>query len=81
MRIGPITTINKWFLIHTIERERRGHLGLDQVIPYITANMHQREEYASMMNPFYEYEIWVQEPVLQNRGTITVQKMRVPRPG
>ena len=81
MRIGPITTINKWFSIHTIERERRGHLGLDQVIPYITTNMHQREEYVSMMNPFYEYEIWVREPVLQNQGTITVQKMRVPGPG
>ena len=32
MRIGPIPTINKCFLIHTIEWDRRGHLGLDTVI-------------------------------------------------
>ena len=32
LRIGPITTMNEWFLIHTIEWERRGNLGLEQVI-------------------------------------------------
>ena len=31
LRIGTIPTINKWFLIHTREWERRGHLGLEQV--------------------------------------------------
>ena len=29
-KIGYIPMINKWFLIHTREWERRGHLGLDQ---------------------------------------------------
>ena len=32
MRIVTIIMINKWCLIHTREWERRGHLGLDQVI-------------------------------------------------
>ena len=31
-RIGPIPTIDKWFLIHTIELERRRHLGTEQVM-------------------------------------------------
>ena len=31
MQIGPINTINKLFLIHTIEWEQRGHLGLEKV--------------------------------------------------
>ena len=31
LRIGPIPTINKWFLIHTREWDHRWHLGLDHV--------------------------------------------------
>ena len=31
MRIGTISTMNKWFSIHTRERDCRGHLGLDPV--------------------------------------------------
>ena len=32
MRIGPFPTINEWFLIHTRELERRGHLGKEKNI-------------------------------------------------
>ena len=31
-QIGPILTINKWFLVHTRECEQSGHLGLEQVL-------------------------------------------------
>ena len=35
LRIGPISTINKWFSVHTREWDRRGHLGMDPVSCYV----------------------------------------------
>ena len=45
LRIGPIPTINKWFLLHTREWERRGHIELEQVISY------RQRSWSKGMNP------------------------------
>ena len=61
MRIGPIPTINKEFLLHTREWERTAPLGLEHVNINVGKHMFKNKKLLVQKNQ-YEDKNWDQQP-------------------